>query len=819
MELMAVKGVVLDPFKNEYLELQKQLDILLATNIGKEREIDMQTLELKMLREQVSFIKRNVDELSSQQELLKETNDNARSKTAALIQHEQESREEIGIYSNTFTELKEALSVGADWSPEQTDARVALEKERDFITSKLESKANQLSALRADIEHSYSLIGELEGDVVSIEQRVEEVDKRRTEIKREAAALLAHKEAVEKRIFELRTLMTTKEDYVAERSYAHSAESKDLRVLDESIIKTKHQMEIYLADYEKMFRTLREVTSHLEKQLEANIKTEEEIAEKAAAIDQLALEAKKIEKEIALKRQLCEAAKKKCEEVDHSKHDTEGKLDVLNKAIGAIRDAEIAAAHRERETIEKQLAVLRQELDILRKKHVGSERTTKAVNDLIILNRNGKLNLGIEIRVLEEEVDQHKASIRLLLTEKEKFEHDAEVSNQQYYTALEELKLQEMQVHELNRKIAEDQMKLKQKQSLYESVRSERNLFSKQLVDAQEEIHALKRKFRSMNNQIDQMKEDISAKDHAIVKEHFLHHSVDKERELLKNELTKIRKQVQASEGIIENQRVEIMKLQRIIEEADQERQRQKNELAAVLSERNLLTAQLVKRNAELNEMYEKIKTTRSGLKIGERNFRKYYEELYMWQRQIQEVVGANNDTINTLSEMTVLRQRRVALEKEILKEKTRSRALIDELATPMNVHRWRILESSDPKRFDKINQIHLLQKQFVAMADKVMQHDLLIQEKEKIYVELKNVLARHPGPEVEEQILVYQQTLKEKNKQLIAMNQELDMYIEQVRVFKDEISDFDAKMLRLNKQWIKRTKKMRESAALTQQY
>ena len=44
-------------------------------------------------------------------------------------------------------------------------------------------------------------------------------------------------------------------------------------------------------------------------------------------------------------------------------------------------------------------------------------------------------------------------------------------------------------------------------------------------------------------------------------------YSVDKERELLKNELTKIKKQVQASEGIIENQVVELLKLNRIIEE------------------------------------------------------------------------------------------------------------------------------------------------------------------------------------------------------------------------------------------------------------
>jgi predicted nucleic acid-binding Zn-ribbon protein len=362
-------------------------------------------------------------------------------------------------------------------------------------------------------------------------------------------------------------------------------------------------------------------------------------------------------------------------------------------------------------------------------------------------------------------------------------------------------------------------MKLKQKQSMYESVRSDRNLFSKQLLDAQEEIHDLKRKFRSMNQLIEQINDDITSKDKSIVKEHFSHHAVDKERELLKNELMKIRKQVQASEGIIENQRVEIMKLQRIIEEADQERQRQKNELSSVLSERNLLTGQLVKRNEELNAMYEKIKTLRSDLKIGERNFAKYYEDLSKWQRGVRTLVTKHNDTIIELSQLDGLRHRVIQIERDILKEQTKSRALMDELETPMNVHRWRILESSDPKRYDKITQIHQLQKQLVQMSDQVIANDLLIQEKEKIYIELKNVVSRHPGPEVEEQILVYQQTLKDKVKQLQAMNGELEMYIEQVRRFKDEIADSDRKMLSLNKQWMKRERKttraMRESAEM----
>ena len=48
-----------------------------------------------------------------------------------------------------------------------------------------------------------------------------------------------------------------------------------------------------------------------------------------------------------------------------------------------------------------------------------------------------------------------------------------------------------------------------------------------------------------------------------------------------------------------------------------------------------------------------------------------------------------------------------------------------------------------------------------------VVEKELLIQEKEKLYMELKHILARQPGPEVAEQLQIYQQTLKEKTKQM----------------------------------------------------
>ena len=43
----------------------------------------------------------------------------------------------------------------------------------------------------------------------------------------------------------------------------------------------------------------------------------------------------------------------------------------------------------------------------------------------------------------------------------------------------------------------------------------------------------------------------------------------------------------------------------------------------------------------------------------------------------------------------------------------------------------------------------------------------MMLQQKEKEYLELKEVLARQPGPEVAEQLQVYQQAVKDKTRQL----------------------------------------------------
>lgn len=94
----------------------------------------------------------------------------------------------------------------------------------------------------------------------------------------------------------------------------------------------------------------------------------------------------------------------------------------------------------------------------------------------------------------------------------------------------------------------------------------------------------MKRKLKVMNHQIDQLKEEIQAKENALVREHMEHQRVEKEKETLKAELQKMKQQAAESKAYIDAQESEQRKLLKIISEADAERVRQKKELDQVNS-------------------------------------------------------------------------------------------------------------------------------------------------------------------------------------------------------------------------------------------
>ena len=117
-----------------------------------------------------------------------------------------------------------------------------------------------------------------------------------------------------------------------------------------------------------------------------------------------------------------------------------------------------------------------------------------------------------------------------------------------------------------------------------------------------------------------------------------------------------------------------------------------------------------------------------------------------------------------------------------------RCKALSEEIETPLNIHRWRQLEGSDPAQLEMIQKVQTLQKRLIQKTEEVVERDLSLQEKERLYNELKAILARQPGPEVAEQLSVYQSSLRGKTRQMKSMASELNMYQAQLSEYKYEV-------------------------------
>ena len=126
----------------------------------------------------------------------------------------------------------------------------------------------------------------------------------------------------------------------------------------------------------------------------------------------------------------------------------------------------------------------------------------------------------------------------------------------------------------------------------------------------------------------------------------------------------------------------------------------------------------------------------------------------------MRKELSSTNQQVSCIED---LRQEINKLEKELLGQKTRVRSLQDELGIKMNVHRWRKLEATGQDSFERILKYQTLQRRFIAKTEEVEDKEQLIKEKEKLFMELKNILARQPGQEVHQQLETYKQTIKEK--------------------------------------------------------
>lgn len=96
---------------------------------------------------------------------------------------------------------------------------------------------------------------------------------------------------------------------------------------------------------------------------------------------------------------------------------------------------------------------------------------------------------------------------------------------------------------------------------------------------------------------------------------------------------------------------------------------------------------------------------------LGEAQYDQRLEDIRLLKVEVKRLRQEKNLLTKSIDNMTDLRQEVFLLERDLTRERLKCRALEEEIQRPLNVHRWRKLEGSDPQALELLQKIQLLQK------------------------------------------------------------------------------------------------------------
>jgi chromosome segregation ATPase len=400
-----------------------------------------------------------------------------------------------------------------------------------------------------------------------------------------------------------------------------------------------------------------------------------------------------------------------------------------------------------------------------------------------------------EVKNSMGEVDDRKKKIVILEQQKEEHIKEAKLANKKYLQLSEEMKLKDNLVSEFQKKTQETAAKLSEQQQLYEAVRGDRNLYSKNLTETQDEIAEIKLRYKIVTHQISQLKEEIDAKDKALNLEYYKAKDAEKRYQKLKKEHEELKKKIEEKKQKITILKNEIGKLHFIMKESENNRLTLKNQYESVVSERDLHGTQLIRRNDELALIYEKIKMQQNTLAKGEADYRERVLDIEILDNTIRDLTRELTIYKSRASQLGEFYAEINTINKELIEEKLKVKGLSEELENPKNKYRWRNLEGTDCDTNELISKIESLQKRLIAKTEEVVAKDLMINTQDQTIKNLEQVMSRQPGIEEAQQISYYQQAIKARTRKLKSLAAELNMYQAQSNEYKFEIERLTAEV------------------------
>lgn len=689
-----------------------------------------------------------------------------------LAEAKAEAQRDIDATRKRLAELDEVVGRGADWTEEQVEQREREEDEAARQSQLVAARREQQAAVTGDVEALREHVAELEGRRSAIRKNMASIAEATEELKRQAQRLQGKKEEAD---ITMRGSQAEAEALGrrARESEAEAADAESAAAREQAAARAlRARMERLMSAYDRLHTEVGQLTTALDGEGRINEVLARDLVELDAQLRERHADIATVEKETEHLRAK-HAKASRLIDAQAAKQADVVKAEVALREQRERLSAEASAILSDTRGLRREQEKRRQERELLRRAITSEVDASAMVDRLVAEHGSAASTLRAECRAYREAVLSLRDRIDSLREDRARVAAAGEAASERFMAASSQAKERELKAGQAQRRLIEVRAKIRGQENLLESVRADRASYAKTLRTSERDIESMRRQFQSTTYRIEQLKDELMAKDHRLVKEHFEFKKAEKESERVAADLSTLQNRSRNADDLLVAQEGEAVKLQRIVKEAEDERERQRKEFAAVVGERDVLQAQLVRRDEELTALYEKLKVQKSALARGAALWTGKRREQAAERDRIAELQAEAELARTQVGSLKDMGREQRRLEAALNRERARIRSLSDELQRPVNVHRWRAMQVVDPERYKLVQRVLSLQRRLLEADEKVAQRDLAIQEKERLYVEMREALARQPGEEVEEETAALRADLKAKQKQLRSMKEE----------------------------------------------
>ena len=461
-------------------------------------------------------------------------------------------------------------------------------------------------------------------------------------------------------------------------------------------------------------------------------------------------------------KQTNETQEKYEEEMELSKNIAAQKIE-LRKRVRDLRSDYIkqayAVSQSENEVIQTQRKNASTENQIRNEKRKIEEqkKTTKDVID------QGK-NTRSETTTLKGDLQKVKEKILNLFDEVDEqrtlaIQFDAKANIQ-----ADLLKQINQQNASHQKELEEYQSKQEHQEQLSEKLRKERNILKKKCVSISQENQELLEEIEQLQNLSSMMKTESNNLTEKIIDDHQGSVSTSTENTFLEKENVHYKENTQGVERIISRLQTQRQTLDFILTATQHDYLQQQKEQNACLSSIELIEKDIQKRKTDDEQLRSNILTIERNIDKAKHVYEDKVKSIYEKRMEL-ETLQQKTKTLEEKRDRTKrARFLYFRIQSDLLLERQKYSALIYEFSVPRNIHRWDVIEATDPTYASQL-------RYRAAISGKLdVAHKLLIclnEEKEKLQAEVNEMKSKAEKSlskaEVQKRIELYEKDIHEK--------------------------------------------------------